>query len=118
MFNNEKDINLNKLFEYYGNINVKVAKGWAARYIAEILLNLDKRHLSEAEDWTRKALEEDETNGTRWSLACDYALSAELCNRKGDPQKAKENLGKAIEIFTECGAEGWQHKAEAEMAAL
>jgi tetratricopeptide (TPR) repeat protein len=118
VFNNDKDINLSKVFEYYRNINVKVAKGWAARYIAEILLSLDNRRLSEAEDWTRKAFKADESNGTRWSLACDYALSAELCKRRGDLQKAKENLNKAIEIFSECGAEGWQSKTEQEMAAI
>ena len=43
---------------------------------------------------------------------------SELCKRKGDPQKAKENLNRAIEIFAECGAEGWQKKTEAEMAAI
>ena len=118
VFNNEQDINLSKVFEYYRNINVKVAKGWAARYVAEILLNMDNRHLSEAEDWIRKALVADKNNGTMWSLACDYAFYAELCKRKGDPNKAKENLNKAIEIFTECGADGWQNKAEEEMAAL
>jgi class 3 adenylate cyclase/tetratricopeptide (TPR) repeat protein len=118
VFNNEQDINLSKLFEYYHNINVKVAKGWAARYIAEILLNLDNRHLSAAEDWIRKAFEADESNGTRWSLACDYALAADLHKRKGDLPKAKENLNKAVKIFKECGAEGWQNKAEEQMAAL
>jgi class 3 adenylate cyclase/tetratricopeptide (TPR) repeat protein len=118
VFSNDQDINLNKVFEYYQNIKVKIAKGWAARYVAEILLNMDNHHLSEAEDWTRKAIAADEGNGTRWSLACDYALSAELCKRRGDLQKAKENLNKAIEIFAECGAEGWQNKAAKEMAAL
>jgi len=118
VFNNDQDINLGKVFEHYSNINVKLAKGWAARYVAEILLNMDNRHLSEAEDWTRKAFEADESNGTMWSLACDYLFYAELCKRKGDQNKAKENLNKAIEIFTECGAEGWQNKAEEEMAAL
>ena len=118
VFSNDQDIDLNKVFEYYKNIKVKIAKGWAARYVAEILLNMDNRHLSEAEEWTRKAFEADESNGTMWSLACDYALSAELCTRKGDPEKAKENLNKAIEIFTECGADGWQNNAEEEMAAL
>jgi tetratricopeptide (TPR) repeat protein len=79
---------------------------------------MDNRHLSEAEDWAGKAIEADERHGTVWSLACDYAFYAELYMRKGDPKKAKENLNRAIEIFAECGAEGWQHKAEEEMAAL
>jgi tetratricopeptide (TPR) repeat protein len=118
VFNNDPDINLSKVFEHYGNIKVKVAKGWAARYVAEILLNMDNPHLSEAESWARKALELDESNGTRWSLACDYSFFSDLYQRKGDQQKSKENLNKAIEIFAECGAEGWQHQAEEKMAAL
>ena len=112
------DINLNTVFEHYENIKVKIAQGWAARYVAEILLNLDKRHLTEAENWAQKALETDKSNGTMWSLGCDYAFYAELHKHKGHPQKAKENLHKAIDIFTECGAEGWRNKAEVEMAAL
>jgi tetratricopeptide (TPR) repeat protein len=118
VFSNEPDINLSKVFEHYGNIKVKAAKGWAARYVAEILLNMDNRHFSEAEEWGREALEEDESNGTMWSLACDYFFYAELYRRKGDLQKAKENLNRAIEIFKEGGAEDWQKKAEEEMAAL
>ena len=114
----DTDINLSKVFEHYENIRVKIAKGWAARYIAEILLNIDKRHLPDAEDWIKKALEADKVNGTIWSLGCDYAFYAELHKRKGDQKSAKANLHRAIEIFTECGAEGWQSRAEAEMAAL
>jgi len=34
------------------------------------------------------------------------------------PSKAKENLNKAIEIFTECGADGWVDKYEKELAEL
>jgi hypothetical protein len=30
----------------------------------------------------------------------------------------EDGLNKAIEIFAECGAEGWQNKAAKEMAAL
>jgi hypothetical protein len=36
--------------------------------------------------------------------------------KKRDKSKAKENLNKAIEIFKECGAEGWVKKYEEEMA--
>jgi len=118
VFSNDQDIKLSKVFEHYRNINVKVAKGWAARYVAEILLNMDNRHLSEAGDWARKAFEVDESNGTMWSLACDYALYAELFIRKGDQSKAKENLNKAIEIFEECGADGWVEKYEKKLATL
>ena len=53
---------------------------------------MDNQHLSEAEDWTRKAFEADESNGTMWSLACDYVFSADLYKRKGDQKKLKKTL--------------------------
>jgi hypothetical protein len=37
---------------------------------------------------------------------------------KDDRSKAKENLCKAIEIFKECGADGWVDKYEKELAQL
>jgi hypothetical protein len=53
-----------------------------------------------------------------WHSARDYALYAELFKRKGDLPKAKENLTKAINIFQECGADGWVEKYEKELAEL
>jgi hypothetical protein len=41
-----------------------------------------------------------------------------LFKRKGDKPKAKENLNKAIEIYKECGADGWMKKAEEELAGF
>jgi len=51
-------------------------------------------------------------------LGGDYAVYADLFKRKGDRLKARENLGKAIEILKECGADGWVEKYERELAAL
>ena len=53
-----------------------------------------------------------------FNLGKDYALYAELFKRKGDRLKAQENLGKAIEIFKECGADGWVEKYEKELATF
>ena len=53
-----------------------------------------------------------------WYLARDFTVYAELLKRKGEKPKAKENLIKAIEIFKECGADGWVKKTEEEMRAL
>jgi len=89
-----------------------------ARCIGEILLNIDDQHKSEAEEWIKKAIEAAKKNGMIWDLGRDYALYANLFKRKGDRQKAKENLGKAIEILKECGADGWVEKYEKELAAL
>jgi hypothetical protein len=48
----------------------------------------------------------------------DFALYAELFRRKEDRSKAKENLAKAINIFKECGADGWVEKYEKKLSAL
>ena len=49
--------------------------------------------MTEAEDWMQKVIE-------------------------GDHSKARENLNKAIEIFKECGADGWVEKYDKELAAI
>jgi predicted ATPase/class 3 adenylate cyclase len=118
VLNHDQDIKLSEIFEYYENINVKVTKGWAARHVGEVLLNIDDQHISEAEDWVKKAIEVDQKNCTMWSLGGDYAFYADLFKRKGNQTKAKENLNKAIEIFKECGADKWAEKYEKELAAL
>jgi tetratricopeptide (TPR) repeat protein len=74
--------------------------------------------MPEAEDWIQRAIEADRRNGTRWYLGRDYALYAELLKRKGDRLKARENLGKAIEILKECGADGWVEKYQKELAGI
>jgi len=108
----------NKLPKYYKDNNLKVCEGWIARFIGEILLNIDDQDLTNAEDWIEKAIQADEKNGTRWFLANDYVLYAELFMRIGDQSRAKENISNAIEIFKECGADGWVEKYEKELAAL
>ncbi|MCK4815242.1 hypothetical protein KA005_05695, partial [bacterium] len=116
--NNEKDINLKSLYDYVYDNKANIYEGWMARYIAEILLNVDDQHMPEAADWIKKAIEADTRNDMRFNLGRDYALYAELFKRKGDQSKAKENLGKAIEILRECGADGWVVKYEKELALL
>ena len=54
----------------------------------------------------------------RWLLAKDYALYADMFKRKGDLKKSIEHLSKAIEIFQECGADGWVQKYEKDLAVL
>ena len=118
VMNNEKDINLNDIFKWHAHIKDKWTKSWVQNSIGAILLNFDDQHLSEAEDWIRRAIETNERYAMMWNLARDYALYAELFKRKADLPKAKENLIKAIDIFQECGADGWAQKYEQELAAL
>ena len=65
-----------------------------------------------------KAIDADKQRGMMWHLARDYATYAEWFKRKRDLPKAKENLGKTIGIFKDCGAEGWVEKYEKELATL
>jgi class 3 adenylate cyclase/tetratricopeptide (TPR) repeat protein len=118
VMNKEKDVNLESLYTHSRNNKIKVWEGSFRRYIGEILLNIDDQHLSEAEHWVQKAIEADQRNRTMFRLGKDYALYAELFKRKGHRLKARENLGKAIEILKECGADGWVVKAEKELTTL
>ncbi len=118
VLSNERDIDLNKVYEHYEKSKMKVVKSWGRRYVAEILLNVDVEYRSDAENWIHKAIEADRENGMMWHLGRDYALYADLLKRMGDQSKAKENLAKALEIFKECGADGWVKKYEKELASL
>ncbi len=114
----ERDVNFESLYALSRNNKVKVIEGWIQRYIGEILLNIDDQHLSEAEHWIQEAIKADQRNRMMFNLGRDYALYADLFKRKGDRLKAQENLGKAIEIFKECGADGWVEKYEKVLAAI
>jgi len=116
VMNNEKDINLSEIFKCYEDNKVKQYEGSVLRYIGEILLNIDDQHMNEAEDWIRRAIEADKRNGMMFELGMDYASYAELLKRKGDLSQAKENLNTAIEIYKECGADGWVKRAQEALA--
>jgi class 3 adenylate cyclase/tetratricopeptide (TPR) repeat protein len=118
VMNKEKDVNLESFYFHSRNNKVKIIEGWIQRYIGEILLNIDDQHISEAEHWIQKAVEADQRNRMMFHLGKDYALYADLFKRKGDRLKAQENLGKAIEILKECGADGWVEKAKKELAII
>ena len=112
---NEKDIDLESLYGYVEQNNLKELDGQARRCLAEILLNIGDQHLADAEDWAKKAIASDTQNGMKFRLGQDYALSAEVFKRKGDQSKANENLSAAIEIFKQCGADGWVEKYEKQL---
>jgi len=118
VMNNEMDVDLEALYRYEAEHKIGMYDGLMSRYIGEILLNIDEKHISEAEDWISKAIEADSRNGMMFWLGKDYAAYAELLKRKGDTQKAKEKLKHAIEIYKECEAEGWVEKAEQELQGL
>ena len=64
-----------------------------------------------------KAIEADTRNGTRWSLAMDYLASADLLEKGQTGTKVRNYLGKALEAFKECGADGWSEEVERRLKA-
>jgi len=112
----DQDIELSELFECYENYKITFFKGWTARNIGDVLLQMDNDNLVDAEVWFQKAIEADIRNGMRWYLAMDHACYANWFKKKDDRTGVKEQLTKAINIFRECGADGWVEKYEKELA--
>lgn len=92
--------------------------GWILRFSAEVYALINHSYIPEAEDSIKRAIEADKKYGMKFYLAKDYALYADLFKRKKDIPKTKENMTKAIDIFTECGAHGWVEKYEKKLAVL
>jgi tetratricopeptide (TPR) repeat protein len=115
---NGQPVDYNNLIRSYDNVKVKILEGWVARLIGDILLRVENQGTARAEEWIKTAIDADKRNGTRWNLGMDYALYAEFFKRNGDFSRAREQLGKAIDIFKGCGADGWVEKYEKELASL
>lgn len=118
VMNGEKDVDLGQLLAYLSEYNMKPYVAEMRRYVGEILLSIDDQHVKYAENWIQKAIEAARRHEMMWDLASSIRLYAELFKRKGDLPNASKNLIKAIEIFKECGADGWVTKYEEELAKL
>ena len=118
VINNEPDFDLNTVVGYVDVNKAKIWDGWIRRNIADILLNIDDQHLDEAEGWINKAIEADRNNGTLLNLGRTYALYAELYERKGEQNNAMTALNKAIEVFKDCGSDGFLKRAEESLASI
>ena len=116
--NNEPDFDLNTVVGYVDVNKAKIWDGWIRRNIGEILLNFDDQHLDKAEGWINKAIEADRNNGTLLNLGRTYALYAELYERKGEQNNAMTALNKAIEVFKDCGSDGFLKRAEESLALI
>jgi class 3 adenylate cyclase/tetratricopeptide (TPR) repeat protein len=116
IYNQDKDINLVELFEYSKNIKLNVCEGMMAATIGDILLHLDEDHFLDATVWIQKAIDADSRNGMKWYLATDHALYADWFKKKGDIYGAKEQFATAINLFRECGADGWVTRTEEALA--
>jgi class 3 adenylate cyclase/tetratricopeptide (TPR) repeat protein len=107
LLSGEKDIDLDLVHTYARECRVKIYEGCVARYVGDMLRRLDYCHSAEAQHWIGRAIEADKRNGMKCDLGRDYALYGEFFKGKGEPSKAKEWIEKAIEMFKECGADGW-----------
>jgi tetratricopeptide (TPR) repeat protein len=116
--NNEKNISLNEFFKCYDKIKLKLYKSWGLYYLSDILLKVNDQYISEAGDWIENAIEAHKEYGMMWHLARDYTLYADVFKRKGDLKKSIEHMSKALEIFKECGADGWVEKYQKDLAEL
>ena len=81
-------------------------------------MNLDDEHMTEAETWIRRSIDFDAMHGIPWYLGKDYALYADWFKKKGDIQGAKEQLAMAIDLFRECGADGWVEMTKEKLVKL
>jgi len=116
IFNDKEDFNLETLYSYLSMPKAKLVEGWTRRYISEILMEIDRGRISEAKDWIKEAIIADRKNGTLFELAKDYLMYVKILKRMGDETQASEKLQRALEIFRECGAEGWVEKYEKEFS--
>ena len=111
---NGKGMDLDSLSVYISEAKAKLYEGWILRYMSEILLNAGEGLISEAEHWIKKSVAANEKNGTLFELGRAYLFYAEIKNRKKDQAGAHRCMKRAMEIFKECGAEGWIQKYEKE----
>jgi tetratricopeptide (TPR) repeat protein len=96
----------------------KFIQGALKREVGNTLLSLGNDHRAEAQNWFQNAIETDRRHGQRWELARDYASYAEWFERQGGREQAREHLVRAIELFGECGADGWVKRTEEKLAQL
>lgn len=85
----------------------KMVAGIIDATIADILINMDPEFIPKAETLVQSAIAADQRNNTKWCVGQDYAVYAEVCRAKGNQAGVKDNLRKAVGIFSECGASGW-----------
>ncbi|MGO9566604.1 MAG: AAA family ATPase, partial [Desulfomonilaceae bacterium] len=114
----EKNVEVERLHRYVRDNKIKLYEGWMRRYLAETFMIIGDQHFSEAQHWIEEAIEADKRNQMMFHLGRDYAVYAEVFMKKGDREKAKEQLVRAIDIYKECGADGWVTRAKEELAGL
>jgi len=116
--NGKKGVDLSRQYSYEIKSKFKFLSGLESKLVAEILMNIDEKYYPEAEKWIKKAIVQDRQSHTFFQLAIDYAFYAKLLIRKGDKLNSHAEMDKAIEIFKECGADGWVGRYKNELKRL
>lgn len=101
-----KDLDIEKLNSCFSENRFALLRGWMARLIADVLLTMDERRWSEAENWIRTAVVADNANSMKLHLGRDYAMYGRVCRLTKRKGEAESYLTKAMQIFRFCGAEG------------
>jgi len=114
----EQEFILPNLLGYLDKVKLKVWRNWSLRLMGDISLNLNGADNPETEKWIKKAVIADKAAGMKWHLANDYVSYAQFHRQKGNKPRTKENYERAIEIFKECGADGWVTIHEKELSEL
>ncbi len=60
----------------------------------------------------------NEENDAKYQLGRNYIAYAEIYKHRDDISRAKSKMFQAMEIFKECGADGWVEKTEKDRALL
>ena len=84
VLNKTEDVNLKELGRLSQANKLKILNSAFARYMSDILINIDSQNSSQAEEYLDKAIEFDTANGIKWNLAMDYAVYSDLYKQKGD----------------------------------
>jgi tetratricopeptide (TPR) repeat protein len=113
-----KDVDLLHLKAVQEKNQLRVYEGWHHRLIAEILMNMGGHHVPEAHFWIRKGIEADERNGTKFHLAAGHVLLSRLHNIQANFGQARAQLGTAIEIMQQCGADGWVERYQKTLSEM
>ena len=119
--NHEKDIDLHeldKLIASHENTRLAICESYGTQCIAKIYLNLDDQYMSESERWIKRGIDFNTKHDTKWQLARDHVIYANWFKKNVDILKTKEQLTIAIDLFKECGADGWVEKYKKELSSL
>ena len=116
--NKQTDVDIESLYVHARNSNIKANEGLIRKNIGEILLNMDDEHLSYAKYWIEQAIDADQRNRMMFHLGQDHAIYADFFKKKDNKLGAKEQLTRAIDIFKECGADGWVTRTEKSLTEI